>query len=78
MSNEIARKKVGEVYLVVVEGDITKENVDAIVNAANSYLSHGGGVAGAIARAGGEEIRIQSREWVAKNGTVPVLSLIHI
>ena len=72
MSNEIARKKVGEVYLVVVEGDITKENVDAIVNAANSYLSHGGGVAGAIARAGGEEIRIQSREWVAKNGKVPV------
>ena len=34
-------------------GDITNENVDAITNAANEYLSHGAGVAGAIMRKGG-------------------------
>ena len=37
-------------------GDITEEVVDAIVNAANEYLSHGGGVAGAIAKKGGSSI----------------------
>jgi len=36
--------------------DITKEEVTAITNAANSQLWHGGGVAGAILRAGGNEI----------------------
>src|SRR5437660_8004179 len=47
----------------VVEGDITKLEVDAIANAANDRLWMGAGVAGAIKRAGGEEIE---REAVAK------------
>jgi O-acetyl-ADP-ribose deacetylase len=51
------------VELEVVEGDITALEVDAIANAANNYLWMGGGVAGAIKRAGGEEIE---REAVAK------------
>ena len=38
--------------LRLVNGDITERNVDAIVNAANSYLKHGGGVAAAIVRKG--------------------------
>ena len=40
----------------IVQNDITKENSDAIVNAANSQLKHGGGLAGAISKAGGKEI----------------------
>ena len=43
--------------LRLVNGDITERNVDAIVNAANSYLKHGGGVAAAIVRKGGAIIQ---------------------
>ena len=49
--------------LEVVDGDITALNVDAIANAANDHLWMGAGVAGAIKRAGGDEIE---REAVAK------------
>jgi O-acetyl-ADP-ribose deacetylase len=44
----------------VVEGDITELEVDAIANAANTDLRHGGGVAGAISRAGGPSIQAES------------------
>jgi O-acetyl-ADP-ribose deacetylase len=44
----------------VVEGDITELEVDAITNAANTDLRHGGGVAGAISRAGGPSIQAES------------------
>ena len=44
----------------VVEGDITKLELDAIANAANTDLRHGGGVAGAISRAGGPSIQAES------------------
>ena len=44
----------------VLEGDITTLEVDAIANAANTDLAHGGGVAGAISRAGGPEVQRES------------------
>jgi O-acetyl-ADP-ribose deacetylase len=46
----------------VLDTDITSLAVDAIANAANTQLLHGGGVAGAIARAGGEQLRRESQE----------------
>ncbi|MFL5860775.1 MAG: macro domain-containing protein [Solirubrobacteraceae bacterium] len=46
----------------VIDGDITSLDVDAIANAANTRLWHGGGVAGAIARAGGPAIQSESNE----------------
>jgi O-acetyl-ADP-ribose deacetylase len=46
----------------VQQADITKLEVDAIANAANTALQHGGGVAGAISRAGGPEVQRESDE----------------
>jgi O-acetyl-ADP-ribose deacetylase (regulator of RNase III) len=59
----------GEIQLV--EGDITKIAVDAIVNAANSALAGGGGVDGAIHRAGGPEIMRELAEIRRQIGSCP-------
>lgn len=48
--------------LEVLQADVTKLEVDAIANAANTQLMHGGGVAGAISRAGGPEVQRESDE----------------
>jgi O-acetyl-ADP-ribose deacetylase len=56
------------VEVTVVEGDIAALEVDAVANAANDHLWMGAGVAGALKRAGGDEIE---REAVAK-GPIPV------
>jgi O-acetyl-ADP-ribose deacetylase (regulator of RNase III) len=56
----------------LIKGDITEQNVDVIVNSANSFLKHGAGVAGAIVRNGGNIIQIESN----KIGFVPVGSSV--
>ena len=63
-----AEKTVNGKTLRLVQGDITAREVDAIVNAANAHLHHGGGVAGAIVKKGGQIIQEESD----RIGFVPV------
>ncbi|MEW6094431.1 MAG: macro domain-containing protein [Chloroflexota bacterium] len=56
--------------LQLVQGDIALEKTDAIVNAANQYLRHGAGVAGAFLRRGGADIQAESDAWVRTHGPV--------
>ena len=60
----------GRVFEVVI-GDLLQEPVDAIVNAANGQLAHGGGVAAAIARAAGPELEAEGDRLVAEQGAIP-------
>ncbi|MFN3742597.1 MAG: macro domain-containing protein [Anaerolineales bacterium] len=70
--NQVLRERrlPNEVSLKLVRGDLTREQVDAIVNAANEWLMHGGGVAGAIVAKGGESIQRESDEWVRRHGPI--------
>lgn len=58
----IAHYTIAGKTLRLIQGDITHRDVDAIVNAANSSLQHGGGVAGAIVRKGGQVIQDESNK----------------
>ena len=60
----------------VVVGDLLREQVDGIVNAANGHLAHGGGVAAAIAAAAGPELEEHGDRIVREQGPVPTGSAV--
>ena len=80
------KTKINNTILELIQGDITEQTTDAIVNAANSALQMGGGVAGAIKRRGGPTIQQECNKIgsinvgaavITTGGNLPAKSVIH-
>jgi O-acetyl-ADP-ribose deacetylase (regulator of RNase III) len=82
---------IGSVTVSAVQADITSMEVEAVVNAANEHLKHGGGLAAAMVRAGGPEVQEDSDRWISDHGplrpgvaaattagSMPADSVIHV
>jgi O-acetyl-ADP-ribose deacetylase (regulator of RNase III) len=62
----------GDRRLLLILDDLLAQPVDAIVNAANDHLAHGGGVAGLISGAAGPRLDAESADYVRAHGPIPV------